>query len=349
MAEGDLKVPVDVGGNDEVTDMAEALEVFRQYAEEVQRLNLVEKLAKELDARNESLELAMEELKKAQEQIIAEQKLASLGQLTAGVAHEIKNPLNFIGNFSAVAGELTDEIEELIEEEKVENPDAFKEAGSWEEIHSIFGELRLSLGRIVDHSKRADGIVHSMLEHSRSSEGEWREVDLNVLLKQYVELAYHALRAEEIGFNMARKEELDPDMGLLEVIPQEISRVFMNLATNACQALNEKRFTAEKDWEPELRIVTRRFHDHAKFCIRDNGPGIPEELRKRIFEPFVTTKAPGKGTGLGLSLTSDVIIRHGGSIELDTEEGSFTEMCILLPLEPPAQSENGKNAESGNE
>ena len=138
-------------------------------------------------------------------------------------------------------------------------------------------------------------------------------------------------------------------MGLLEVIPQEISRVFMNLATNACQALNEKRLTAEKDWEPELRIVSRRFHDHAKFCIRDNGSGIPEELRKRIFEPFVTTKDPGKGTGLGLSLTSDVIIRHGGSIELDTEEGSFTEMCILLPLEPPVQSENEKNAESGNE
>ena len=349
MAEGDLKVPVEVGGNDEVTDMAEALEVFRQYAQEVQRLNLVEKLAQELDARNESLEQALEELKKAQEQIIAEQKLASLGQLTAGVAHEIKNPLNFIGNFSAVAGELTDEIEELIKEKRVENPDAFKDSGSWEEIQSIFGELRLSLGRIVDHSKRADGIVHSMLEHSRSSEGEWREVDLNAILKQYVELAYHALRAEEIGFNMAREEDLDPDMGLLEVIPQEISRVFMNLATNACQALNEKRLTAEKDWEPELRIVSRRFHDHAKFCIRDNGSGIPEELRKRIFEPFVTTKDPGKGTGLGLSLTSDVIIRHGGSIELDTEEGSFTEMCILLPLEPPVQSENEKNAESGNE
>ncbi len=344
MAGGDLKVPVEVGGNDEVTDMAVALEVFRRYAEEVQRLNLVEKLAGELDARNESLERAMEDLKKAQEQIVAEQKLASLGQLTAGVAHEIKNPLNFIGNFSAVAGELIDEIKELIEEEKEKNPDAFKEDGILEEIQDVFEELRMSLGKIVEHSKRADGIVHSMLEHSRSGEGEWREVDLNALLKQYVELAYHALRAEETAFNMTIKEDLDPDVGLLEVVPQDISRVFLNLATNACQALNEKRLKADKDWEPELRFNSRRFDDHVRFCIRDNGVGIPEELQKQIFEPFVTTKPPGKGTGLGLSLTSDVIIRHGGSIDLDSEEGSFTEMCILLPLERPTQGENEEDA-----
>ena len=347
MAGGDLKVPVEVGGNDEVTDMAVALEVFRRYAEEVQRLNLVETLARELDARNESLELAMEDLKKAQEQIVAEQKLASLGQLTAGVAHEIKNPLNFIGNFSAVAGELVAEIEELIGEEREGNPDAFKKDGILEEVQSIFGELRLSLEKIVEHSKRADGIVHSMLEHSRSGEGEWRKVDLNALLKQYVELAYHALRAEEIGFNMAIKEDLDPDMESLEVVPQDVSRVFLNLATNACQALNEKRLKADKGWEPELKVSSRRFDDHVRFCIRDNGVGIPEELQKQVFEPFVTTKPPGKGTGLGLSLISDVIARHGGSIELDSKEGSFTEMCILLPLERPTQGKNEENTASG--
>ena len=347
MAGGDLKVPVEVGGNDEVTDMAVALEVFRRYAEEVQRLNLVEKLASELDARNESLERAMKDLKKAQEQIVAEQKLASLGQLSAGVAHEIKNPLNFIGNFSAVAGELIDEIEELIKEEREENPDAFKDREVLEEIQSIFSELRLSLGKIVEHSKRADGIVHSMLEHSRSGEGEWREVDLNALLKQYIELAYHALRAEEVGFNMTTKEDLDPDLDPLEVVPQDISRVFLNLATNACQALNEKRLKADKDWEPELRVTSRRLGNHVRFCIHDNGVGIPEKLKKQIFEPFVTTKPPGKGTGLGLSLTSDVVIRHGGSIELDSEEGSFTKICILLPLERTTQGKNEESSISG--
>ena len=347
MAGGDLKVPVEVGGNDEVTDMAVALEVFRRYAEEVQRLNLVEKLATELDARNEALEQTLKELKNAQEQIVAEQKLSSLGQLTAGVAHEIKNPLNFIGNFATVAGELVDEIAELIEEEREGNPDSFKDDRILEEIQSIFAELILSLGKIVEHSKRADGIVHSMLEHSRSGDGEWREIDLNALFKQYVELAYHALRAEEVGFNMVMKEDLDPALEPLEVVPQDISRVFLNLATNACQALDEKRLKAHKGWEPELRITSRRFGAHARFCIRDNGAGIPEELQKQIFEPFVTTKPPGKGTGLGLSLTSDVIRRHGGSIKLDSEEGSFTELCILLPLERSTQGRTEESAESG--
>ncbi len=343
IASGDLEVPVRVGGHDEVTDMAVALEVFRRNSEEVQRLNLVEKMAEELDARNESLERAMKELKKVQEQIVAEQKLASLGQLTAGVAHEIKNPLNFIGNFSSVASELVDEVEELIKEEKEANPEAFKESEIVEEIEAVIEEIKLSLGKIVEHSKRADGIVHSMLEHSRSGEGEWREVDLNALLKQYIELAYHALRAEDTDFNMTIKEDLDSDVGLLEVVPQDISRVFLNLATNACQALNEKRLKADAGWEPELRASSRRSDDHVRFCIRDNGIGIPKELQKQIFEPFVTTKPPGKGTGLGLSLTSDVLTRHGGSIELDSEEGSFTEMCILLPLERPTQGENEEN------
>ena len=344
MADGDLKAPIKVGGNDEVTDMARALEVFRRNAEEVQRLNLVEKLAAELDARNASLERAMQDLKKAQEQIVAEQKLASLGQLAAGVAHEIKNPLNFISNFSTVIGELVDEIEELIEdlvkEEKEKNPDAFKEDEILPEVQSIFGELRLSLGKILDHGKRANGIVQSMLEQSRSGEGEWREVDLNALLKQYVELAYHSLRAEEPGFNLAIKQDLEPDLKPVEVIPQDISRVFLNLATNACQAINEKRLNPDKGWQPEIVIRSQLVDDHVRLCIRDNGTGIPKEMQEKIFQPFVTTKPAGQGTGLGLSLTSDVMIRHRGSIELSSEEGSFTELCILLPLQQPKQDES---------
>ncbi|MDE0144380.1 MAG: ATP-binding protein [Nitrospira sp.] len=354
MASGDLEVPVQVEGhnvfrpekgsanyvkqnikyliwNDEVTDMVKALEVFRRYAHEVQRLNLVEKLAKELDAKNENLEQALTNLKAAQEQVIAEQKLASLGQLTAGVAHEIKNPLNFVSNFANVSIELADEIEELMK--PAEGPDL-------EEIRSILDELRTSLGKIKEHGNRADNIVRSMLEHSRSKEGEWRKTNLNALLKEYVDLSYHSLRAEDNSFNAAMHEDLDPNMQEIVVIPQDICRVFLNLVTNAFQAMDEKLKKGGGDYLPELTISSRQLDDHVEFCIRDNGPGIPETMRDKIFEPFMTTKEPGKGTGLGLSLTTDILIRHGGSIQVDTEAGHYTEMRVLLPLEPPVEAHN---------
>ena len=360
MASGDLEVPVQVEGtdivkpvkgsanyvtrnikyliwNDEVTDMARALEVFRRYAHEVQRLNLVEKLAEQLDAKNENLEHALENLKAAQEQVIAEQKLASLGQLTAGVAHEIKNPLNFVSNFANVSIELADEIEDLMKQE--ENLDL-------EEIKSILGEMRTSLGKIKEHGNRADNIVRSMLEHSRSKEGEWRKTNLNALLKQYVDLSYHALRAEDNSFNTQLTENLDPNMEEIMVVPQDICRVFLNLATNAFQALNEKQKKVDGDYQPELSIASRQLEDHVEFCIRDNGPGIPEEVRDKIFEPFVTTKEPGKGTGLGLSLTTDILVRHGGSIHVDTEVGHYTEMRVLLPLKPPAEAHSSTENET---
>lgn len=352
MASGDLEVPVQVEGtrivrpvkgsahyltqniqyliwNDEVTDMARALEVFRRYAHEVQRLNLVEKLAEELDAKNENLEHALENLKAAQEQVIAEQKLASLGQLTAGVAHEIKNPLNFVSNFANVSIEMADEIDHLMKEQ--DNLDL-------EEIRSILDELRTSLGKIKEHGTRADNIVRSMLEHSRSKEGEWRKTNLNALLKQYVDLSYHALRAEDNSFNAEMKEDLDPNMEEIVVVPQDICRVFLNLVTNAFQAMNEKLKKTDGDYLPELTISSRQLEDHVEFSIRDNGPGIPDDVRDKIFEPFVTTKEPGKGTGLGLSLTTDILLRHAGSIHVETEVGHYTEMHVSLPLEPPAEA-----------
>ena len=352
MASGDLEVPVQVEGtrivrpvkgsanyltqniqyliwNDEVTDMARALEVFRRYAHEVQRLNLVEKLAEELDAKNENLEHALENLKAAQEQVIAEQKLASLGQLTAGVAHEIKNPLNFVNNFANVSIEMADEIDDLMKQQ--DNLDI-------EEIRSILDELRKSLGKIKEHGNRADNIVRSMLEHSRTKEGEWRKTNLNALLKQYVDLSYHALRAEDDTFNAEMKEDLDPNMEEIVVVPQDICRVFLNLVTNAFQAMNEKHKKVSGDYLPTLSISSRQLEDHVEFSIRDNGPGIPDDVRDKIFEPFVTTKEPGKGTGLGLSLTTDILLRHAGSIHVDTEVGHYTEMRVSLPLEPPAEA-----------
>ena len=337
MSRGDLEVAVDIGGNDEVTDMAEALEKFREYALEVQRLNLVEKLAQELDAKNESLEATLKELEKAQEQIIAEEKLASLGQLAAGIAHEIKNPLNFIGNFSEIAMEFGKEIEELLEE--------IEESDAKEDIREITEDLGKSLEKIRGHSKRADNIVRSMLEHSRGGEGEWRETDLNATLKQYVELAYHSMRALNTGFNMDLVTDLDPDIGLLEVVPQDISRVFLNLATNACQALDDKR-NKEEGFEAVISISSKRHEKDAEFVLRDNGPGIPKEIRDKIFEPFFTTKEGTKGTGLGLSLTTDILVRHGGSISVESEEGKFTEMRIRLPLQSARKAEEAAQGET---
>ena len=206
----------------------------------MQRLNLVEKLAQELDGKNKDLEHALERLHRAQEQIVAEEKLASLGQLTAGVAHEIKNPLNFVNNFTEVSVELIDEIGEILEESEGQDTEAV------EEINEILDDLRTNLGKVKEHSTRADGIVHSMLEHSRAEGGDWRETDLNALLKQYRDLAYHAMRAENTDFNLKMQESLDEGIGMLEVVPQDLSRAFLNILTNACQAIDEKRDLARR-------------------------------------------------------------------------------------------------------
>ena len=332
MADGNLEVPVEIQGNDEVTDMAEALEVFRRHALEVQRLNLVEKLADELKGKNAELEQTLEDLKTAQNQVIMQEKLASLGQLTAGIAHEIKNPLNFVNNFSDVSGELIEEVREVLGEIREQLPDDARD-----EIEGILDDLTSNLQKINQHGKRADGIVHSMLEHSRGQSGERRAVDLNALLKQYADLAYHAMRAKDQKFNVTWEEDLDDAMGEIEVVPQDLSRVFLNLITNACQATFE-RARSDGDYEPQIRLSSKREDDLAEFRVRDNGPGIPQDMIKKIFEPFVTTKPTGEGTGLGLSLSQDIVAQHGGHLGVESEPGVFTEFCITIPTDVPAQT-----------
>ena len=333
MAEGNLEVPVEVRGNDEVTDMAEALEVFRRHALEVQRLNLVEKLADELKGKNAELEQTLKDLKTAQHQVIMQEKLASLGQLTAGIAHEIKNPLNFVNNFSEVSGELIEEAREVLGEIGEQVPEDARD-----EIGGILDDLTANLQKINQHGKRADGIVHSMLEHSRSQSGERRAVDLNALLKQYADLAYHAMRAKDQQFNLTWEEDLDAGMGEVEVVPQDLSRVFLNLITNACQATLERVRNSDGDYDPRIRLSSKREDRQAEFRIRDNGPGIPQDMIKKIFEPFVTTKPTGEGTGLGLSLSQDIVAQHGGVMGVESEPGSFTEFWITLPIPEPAQT-----------
>ena len=329
MAGGDLEARVEIGGRDEVADMAAALEVFRRHALEVQRLNLVEKLAEELQEKNGQLEVVLEDLQKAQDQIVMREKLAALGELTAGVAHEIKNPLNFVKNFSEVSEELLVEFKEVMEE--VEGKVDEEQYGLLQEISE---DLSSNLERIRSHGERANRIVHDMLMMGRGS-GDTQSTDINGLLDEYTSLAYHSARATDPDFNLTIERELGPDVGELEVIPQDLGRVFLNMVGNACYATDEKRRGMTETYFPTLTLKTERDDEHVTIHIRDNGNGMPDEVVEKIFNPFFTTKPTGEGTGLGLAMSSDIVREHGGSIRVETEPGEFTEMIVELPLDPP--------------
>ena len=336
MAGGDLEARVAIGGRDEVADMAAALEVFRRHALEVQRLNLVEKLAEELKGKNAQLEKALEDLARAQDQIVMREKLAALGELTAGVAHEIRNPLNFVKNFSEASEELLEELQEVFEEsgDKLDQ----EQRSLLEEIR---GDLVDNLQRIRSHGDRANRIVHDMLMMGRSS-AEVQEVDVNGLLEEYARLAYHSARASDTEFRLDVQFDLDPEMGALKVVPQDLGRVFLNLVANACDATDEKRRTEADDqqqeapYAPTLWISSKREAERAVIRIKDNADGMPPEVVEKVFTPFFTTKPAGKGTGLGLAMSADIVREHGGTIQVNTEPGAFTEMVIDLPLQPPA-------------
>ena len=333
MAGGDLEASVEIGGNDEVADMAAALEVFRRHALEVQRLNLVEKLADELKGKNEQLEVVLGDLRKAQDQIVMREKLAALGELTAGVAHEIKNPLNFVKNFSEVSEELIDELKEALADFAEQIP---KDDRSY--IDEITGDLTGNLQRIRSHGDRANRIVHDMLQMGRGS-GDLQPTDINGLLDEYARLAYHSARASDSEFQLDIQQELDPEVGDIDVIPQDLGRVFLNMVSNACYATDEKRSSAQHDgYSPTIWLQTRRGEEQIEIRIKDNGSGMPPHVVEKIFNPFFTTKPTGDGTGLGLAMSSDIVREHGGTIEVETEPGEFTEMIITLPLQPPLRN-----------
>jgi len=340
MADGNLEITVDTRGNDEIAQLSKALEVFRHNALEVQRLNLVETLANQLQEKNEELAHTNEELKRAQDQIVMREKLAALGQLTAGVAHEIKNPMNFIMNFSEVSQEL---LEELLEEiAKLEAGGSTEEGYDPELIEEVAEDLTGNLKRIHEHGTRANRIITDMLKMGRGG-GDWQPTDLNALLNQHALLAFHSARASDPEFQLEIKEDYATDIGEIMVQPQDIGRVFLNLVTNACYAADEKRKTltaaddaSKKDFQPTLSLSTRLIDDHIEIHVRDNGTGIPESALERIFNPFYTTKPTDQGTGLGLSLSSDIIRQHGGEIRVETQEGEYTDMIVVLPLDPAA-------------
>ena len=349
MADGNLEIAVDTRGNDEIAQLAKALEVFRYNALEVQRLNLVETLANQLQEKNEELAHTNEELERAQDQIVMREKLAALGQLTAGVAHEIKNPMNFIMNFSEVSQEL---LEELLEEvAKMEANGDAKEEYDPELVEEVAEDLTGNLKRIHEHGTRANRIITDMLKMGRGG-GEWQPTDLNILLNEHALLAFHSARAADTEFQLEIQEDYSPDIGEITVQPQDIGRVFLNLVTNACYATDEKRKmlaaddASKKDYQPTLKLSTRLIDDRIEVHVRDNGTGIPKSALERIFNPFYTTKPTDKGTGLGLSLSNDIVRQHGGEFRVETEEGEYTDMIVALPLDPAAHQATDASEEA---
>jgi signal transduction histidine kinase len=284
------------------------------------------RLFDETQMRSKQLAASLEELRTAQDRLVQTEKLASLGQLTAGIAHEIKNPLNFVNNFSSLSVELIDELDETLAPAALDQ----KMRG---EVGELTAMLKSNLEKVVQHGKRADSIVKNMLLHSREGSGEHRSADINALVEESLNLAYHGARAEKATFNITLTRELDPEAGSAELYPQEITRALLNFITNGFYAATRRKSeAAEANFEPLLSAKTKNLGKAVEIRIRDNGTGIPSAVREKMFNPFFTTKPTGEGTGLGLSMSHDIIVKqHGGRIDVDTEPGVFTEFIITLP------------------
>jgi two-component system, NtrC family, sensor kinase len=282
----------------------------------------------EIRMARDAAERALRELQAAQASLLHAQKMAALGQLTAGIAHEIKNPLNFVNNFADLSVELLDELRETAAPAVAALGDDTRA-----EIDEIVGMLTSNLAKIAEHGRRADGIVKSMLAHSRGGSGDWQKVDLNALIEETLNLAYHGARAQDQNFNITLERELDHSIAPIELVPQDVTRVFLNLFGNGFYAAHQRcKAAPDGRLKPSLRVTTRELGSAVEIRVRDNGTGIPPEVRDKLFQPFVTTKPTGEGTGLGLSISWDIVTpQHGGTIAVDSREGEFTEFTIRLP------------------
>jgi signal transduction histidine kinase len=276
--------------------------------------------AKEIEKAYKQLEITHETLKATQSQLIQSEKMASLGELTAGIAHEIQNPLNFVNNFSEVNKELLIDMNEEIEK------------GNYNEVKSIAKNVTDNEDKIIHHGKRADVIVKGMLQLSRSSRAVKELTDINALADEYLRLSYHGLRAKDKEFNATMNTDFDTNFGKINIIPQDIGRVLLNLYNNAFYAVSEKKKQQPNGYEPTISVTTKKNHDKVELTVKDNGNGISQKVVDKIFQPFFTTKPTGEGTGLGLSLSYDIIKAHGGEIKVNTIEGEFTEFVIQLPI-----------------
>jgi signal transduction histidine kinase len=284
------------------------------------------RLFESVEARTRELAASLENLRTTQDRLVQTQKLALLGQLTAGIAHEIKNPLNFVNNFSGISAEMIDELREALGDVRLTEKKR-------SEITELMDTLRDNFDKVVHHGRRADAIVKNMLQHSREGSGEHRMFDINALVEESLNLAWHGARAETQGFEIKLKQSFDPSAGGADVFPQDIRRALLNVVSNGFYAATKRRAETDGgDYEPILTASTKNLGDRVEIRIRDNGTGIPPDVKEKMFEPFFTTKPTGEGTGLGLSISHDIIVKqHGGSIEVDTEPGEFTEIRVILP------------------
>jgi signal transduction histidine kinase len=298
------------------------------------------RLFESVEARTRELAQSLEDLQTAQDRLVQTQKLASLGQLTAGIAHEIKNPLNFVNNFSSLSTELLDELRDALKRGQFDDK-------TRADIDDLTETLRANLGKIEQHGKRADSIVKNMLLHSREGSGEHRPIDINAVVEESLSLAYHGARAEKQSFNITLERSFDPTAGEVDLFPQEITRVLLNLISNGFYAATKRKAEAGNNgsYEPIMAVSTKSLGDRVEIRIRDNGTGIPSDVKDKMFNPFFTTKPPGEGTGLGLSLSHDIIVKqHSGLIEVDSKPGEFTEFRIILPRTAASIAKSGGRA-----
>lgn len=297
----------------------EEIKYFAQKNTELDRL-VAERTA-ELTRQKEELERTVELLQTTQQQLIQSEKLASLGELTAGIAHEIQNPLNFVNNFAEVSSELIDEMEQELA------------GGDPEEARAIAADIKQNLEKISHHGKRADSIVKGMLQHSRATTGQKEPADINIIADEYLRLAYHGLRAKDKSFNATLITHFDEQLPKINLIPQDVGRVLLNLFTNAFYALRQQQTITGPDFKPTLEVTTYKEGNTAIIKVKDNGTGIPDAIKDKIMQPFFTTKPTGEGTGLGLSLSYDIVVKgHGGKINVESTEGQGTLFTIQLPV-----------------
>jgi signal transduction histidine kinase len=333
---GHLDIQIPRASAHEIGAMTRTLGMLRDSLIERDHLEREQRRADaEIRRARDAAEAALRDLKAAQANLIQAEKMASLGQLTAGIAHEIKNPLNFVNNFSAVSAELIYELQEAL---RGADPDGKLQA----DIAEITDTLRGNLDKIVQHGKRADAIVKNMLLHARQGSGEHRPVNINAVVEESLNLAYHGARAEKQGFNITLERSFDPAAGEVDVFAHEITRALLNLISNGFYAATKRKAEANGGGEPTLAAATKDLGDSIEIRIRDNGTGISSEVKEKMFDPFFTTKPAGEGTGLGLSLSYEIIVKqHGGSIEVETDPGQFTEFRIILPRIAASSSGSG--------
>jgi signal transduction histidine kinase len=325
LGRGELGHRINLQTKDEMQDLAGAFnDMSSRLAAAREDLT---KAHEEEKRKGEELSEAMQQLKKAQDQLVVQQKMASLGTLTAGIAHEIKNPLNFVTNFAEISTSLVADVRDSLNTQKDRiDPKEF------DYIEETLSDLHQNVTKIREHGKRADGIVKGMLMHSRGQRGQVQSTNLNSLISEYVKLAYHGIRAQDINFNVTIEENYDPAVGNINVVAHDLSRAILNIANNACYAAYAKAKSSGPDFKPTLSVTSKCVNGQAEIRMRDNGDGIPEDIRQKIFEPFFTTKPAGSGTGLGLSMTYDIIVQeHKGQLRVDSQPGQYAEFIITLP------------------